>query len=131
MADLISQTKELTGGKGYDYIVNLVGGATFEPALNCLKEYGRMACVASPGQPRVEFNLLEFYRKNLSVYGLNTALDGVVESAARLRELFAEFKGDANQLACLGEIQLLPFREARQILENALAKKYRKPVFQF
>jgi len=128
-SDILAQAKEITKGEGFDFIVNMVGGKTFEPSLQSLKEYGQMSCIASPGQPRVEFSLLEFYRKNLSLHGLNTALDGVVASAVCLEELMAEFENKIERLACLGETQVVPFADARQVLEKALAKQYRKPVF--
>jgi NADPH:quinone reductase-like Zn-dependent oxidoreductase len=107
----------------------MVGGKTFEPSLKSLKEFGEMACIASPGQPRVEFSLLDFYRKNLSLYGLNTVLDGVVDSAERLKRLFAEFENKIEKLACLGQTEVMPFLEAKSVLEKALAKELRKPVF--
>lgn len=127
-SDLVAQTSNITDGKGCDFIVNMVGGATFEPSLQCLANYGRMACIATPGQPRVEFNLLEFYRRNLSLYGLNTILDGVVASASKLRGLLKEFDGDVGALASLGETQVMPFSDAKRVLERALAKDLRKPV---
>jgi NADPH2:quinone reductase len=127
--DIIAQTRKLTKDQGFDLIINLVGGKTFDPALKSLKKFGAMACIASPGQPRVEFSLLDFYRRNISLYGLNTILDGVVASAERLRELFAEFVGKTENLACLGLTEIMPFSEAKTILEKALAKELRKPVF--
>jgi NADPH:quinone reductase-like Zn-dependent oxidoreductase len=107
----------------------MVGGVTFEPSLKCLSEYGQMACISSPGQPRVEFSLLEFYRKNQSLYGLNTVLDGVSASAVKLKRLIQEFEADAGALSCLGETQVVSFLDARNVAELTLAKKLRKPVF--
>ena len=127
--DMIAQTAAITNGQGFDFIINMVGGKTFEPSLKSLKEFGEMACIASPGQPRVEFSLLDFYRKNLSLYGLNTVLDGVVDSAERLKRLFAEFENKIEKLACLGQTEVMPFLEAKSVLEKALAKELRKPVF--
>lgn len=128
--DIQAQTKKMMNGKGFDFIINMVGGATFEPALNSLNVYGQMACIASPGQPRVEMSLLNFYRKNLSLFGLNTVLDNSVTSAANLRQLFSEFENNISSLACLGQMQVMPFQDAKNILEKALAKELRKPVLQ-
>lgn len=128
--DIQAQTKMMLQGKGFDFIINMVGGATFEPALNSLNVYGQMACIATPGQPRVELSLLDFYRKNLSLFGLNTVLDDTVASADKLRKLFSEFEADISALACLGQTEVMPFNDAKNILEKALAKELRKPVLQ-
>jgi NADPH:quinone reductase len=128
-SDITEQTKRLMDGRGFDFVVNMVGGSTFGPAIKSLNAYGQMACIASPGQPVIELNLLDFYRRNLSLFGVNTALDGVVESASKLKALMQEFKADVTQLACLGETQIVSFAEARVVMEKALAKQYRKPVF--
>lgn len=126
---LEAETARLTEGRGFDFVLNLVGGKTLEPSLNCLKDYGSMACIASPGQARVEFSLLEFYRRNLSLFGLNTGLNGVVPSATLLRQLMGEFEGSIESLATLGKTQVLPFSEAGEVLKKALAKEFRKPIF--
>jgi NADPH:quinone reductase len=128
--DLVAQTRTIMQGMGFDLIINMVGGETFEPSVQCLNDHGQIACIATQGQPRVEFNLLDFYRRNLSLYGLNTALDGVVASASKLKSLFQEFETDLNALSCLGQTQVVQFSEAKTVLEKALAKQYRKPVFQ-
>jgi NADPH2:quinone reductase len=127
--DIAVKSKESTAEQGFNYVVNVVGGKTFEPGINSLTDYGHMACIASPGQPRVEFSLLNFYRRNLSLYGINTADVGIIDSAVQLRELFAEFVGKEEKLASLGETQIVPFSDARAVLEKALAKGYRKLVF--
>lgn len=127
--DIIAQTRKLTKDQGFDLIINMVGGKTFDQSIKSLNKFGSMACIASPGQPRVEFSLLEFYRRNISLYGLNTVLDDVVTSAERLRELFAEFDGKTENLTYLGQIETTPFSEAKTVLEKTLAKELIKPVF--
>lgn len=129
-SDIKAQTNAITKDKGFDFIINMVGGATFEPALKSLNVYGKMACIASVGQPRVELSLLDFYRRNLSLFGLNTVLDGAVASAEKLKKLFTEFETDISALACLTELQVMPFHDAKSILERALAKELHKPVLQ-
>jgi NADPH:quinone reductase-like Zn-dependent oxidoreductase len=126
---LDEQARAMTGGRGFDAVVNMVGGMTFEPSMRALAEYGKMACIASPGQPVVSLNLLEFYRRNLSLFGFNTALVGAVDSARALRELFTEFSGEVDKLAWLGATQVVPFAEAQSVIEKMLRKELRKPVF--
>jgi NADPH:quinone reductase-like Zn-dependent oxidoreductase len=127
--DIVSHTKELMRGGGFDFIINMVGGATFGPAIKSLNEYGMMSCIASPGQPAVELNLLDFYRRNLSLFGLNTVLDDVKASAMKLQMLLREFKDNVSALTYLGKTQIVSFDESQSVLTMALAKQLRKPVF--
>jgi XapX domain-containing protein len=54
-----------------------VGGPLFEPALQSLAFGGRQVVIASPGNPRVSFNLVDFYHNfsrllGVDSYGLTT-----------------------------------------------------------
>jgi NADPH:quinone reductase-like Zn-dependent oxidoreductase len=60
----------------------------FEPALRSLRFGGRQVVIASPGDPRVSFNLMEFYH-NLSrllgvdSYGLTSRQIAEIEDELR------------------------------------------------
>ena len=54
-----------------------------EPCLNALAAHGRLVEIAAP-QRRVEFDLLDFYRRELTLRGVNTLL---LDSAACARIL--------------------------------------------
>ena len=69
---LNEQIHNATGGGGVEVVFNLVGGYTFEPSLDCLANNGRMVVIAASDDPRVEFNLFNYYRRNLQLMGLNT-----------------------------------------------------------
>lgn len=74
--DWPARVAEFTGGAGADLALDCVGGPLFEPVLKSLGQRGRQVAIASPGQPRVEFNLVDFYHHNLALHGLDTlALD--------------------------------------------------------
>src|ERR1035441_4050094 len=51
----------LTDGKGVPLVFDTVGGPLFEPGLKCLSHRGRQVAIASHGDPRVGFNLVDFY----------------------------------------------------------------------
>ena len=74
--DLREAVLELTDGRGADMVLDAVGGALFEPALRSLRFGGRMAGLISH-EPRVEFDLVEFYGRGLHLTGLASVfMDG-------------------------------------------------------
>ena len=63
--------KELTGGRGVDVVLDVVGGDAFTDSLRCLAEQGRLLVVgfaAGPGIPEVKVNRLLL--GNLDVRGV-------------------------------------------------------------
>ena len=76
--------RELTRGRGADVVLNTVGGATFEPSLTMLSHRGRLAVLASPGQPRVSFDLLDFYHNESQLLGVDTLKRDMTASALLL-----------------------------------------------
>lgn len=87
--------RRLTDGRGVDLVLNVVGGETFEPSLKALRAYGRMVCIAASGDPRVSLNLLDFYRANLTLYGLNTLTMTAVDCAELLEQMAPGFESGA------------------------------------
>ena len=73
--------RDLTNGRGADVILNTVGGATFEPSLAMLAHRGRLAVLASPGQPRLSFDLLDFYHNESQLFGVDTLKRDMTASA--------------------------------------------------
>jgi NADPH2:quinone reductase len=70
--DLPTEVKALTDGKGADLAIDTVGGPMFEPSLKSLRYGGRQVAIASLGNGRVEFNLVDFYHNLLSLTGVDT-----------------------------------------------------------
>ena len=69
---LPESVKELTGGKGADLILDVVGGPLFQPCLESLAQRGRQMAIASAVSPEVTFNLVNFYHKEALLIGLDT-----------------------------------------------------------
>ena len=89
--DLRKRVLELTAGKGVDAVFDTVGGPMFEPALRSLRSGGRQVAISSAGEPRVSFNLIDFYHNfsrllGVDSYGLTPRQIG--EIAAELRPGF-------------------------------------------
>jgi NADPH:quinone reductase-like Zn-dependent oxidoreductase len=88
--DLAEAVLELTDGRGADMALDAVGGALFVPALRSLRFGGRMVGLISR-QARVEFDLTEFYSREIQLTSLASVfLDGahVARVFDQLRALF-------------------------------------------
>src|SRR6202046_4381483 len=70
--DLHERVLELTAGKGVDAVFDSVGGAMFEPALRSLGVGGRQVAISSKGDPRVTFNLVDFYHNSSRLIGVDS-----------------------------------------------------------
>jgi NADPH:quinone reductase-like Zn-dependent oxidoreductase len=93
-----------TDGRGADLVLDAVGGSLFESTLNSLGENGRMVVITTtPDEQRVSFNLLDFYRKGLRLFGLMTSFLDAEESAAVLRNLGPGFDEGALRAPAIAE----------------------------
>ncbi|WP_052002805.1 zinc-binding alcohol dehydrogenase family protein [Microvirga sp. BSC39] len=85
--DLVTEVQSWTHGKGVDLALDAVGGSMFEPTLRSLRLGGRQVAITSVGTTRVEFDLADFYHKQLHLVGVDTAKMSGVEIAAILDQL--------------------------------------------
>jgi NADPH:quinone reductase len=54
-----------TAGQGVQVVFDVVGGPLFETCLRCLANRGRHVAIASTGDGRVGFNLVDFYHRDM------------------------------------------------------------------
>ena len=93
-----------TDGGGADLVLDAVGGPLFEPAMNSLGEKGRMVVITTtPGMQHVSFNLFDFYRKGLRLFGLMTSFLDTEKSASVLRDLGPGFDVGALRAPAIAE----------------------------
>ena len=59
----------LTGGLGVDVAFDMVGGARLLDCVAALAQGGRIATVGAHGGEKVEFDMIEFFRKHISMHG--------------------------------------------------------------
>jgi len=86
--DLRKRVLELTAGKGAEVVFDTVGGPMFEPALHSLRFGGRQVAISSAGDPRVSFNLVDFYHNfsrllGVDSFGLTPQQVGEIEEELR------------------------------------------------
>jgi NADPH2:quinone reductase len=67
--DFVEVTKELTGGKGVDVILDMVGGDYITREINCLAEDGRIALIALLGGVKGTLDLGQVLRRRLTITG--------------------------------------------------------------
>jgi NADPH:quinone reductase len=103
---LPESVKELTGGKGADLILDVVGGPLFQPCLESLAQRGRQMAIASAVSPEVTFNLVNFYHKETVLIGLDTLALSFFEAAEILRALLPDFKAGVFSLPAVEAISL-------------------------
>jgi NADPH2:quinone reductase len=79
--DFATEIRKLTGGKGVDVILDMVGGDYVPKELKCLAEEGRLVFIAFLRGPKSELNILDVMQRRLTLTG------------STLRPRTAEFKG--------------------------------------
>jgi NADPH:quinone reductase-like Zn-dependent oxidoreductase len=100
--DIVSRVKQFTQGKGADVVFDCVGGSLFEVALNTLGMGGRQVNITSVGERRVSFDLLDFYRRQITLLGVNTITLDAIASAdilEALRPVFEQGRLTAPEIA--------------------------------
>ena len=78
---------KLTDGQGVNLVFDVVGGPLFEPCLECLSLKGRQVIIANVGDPKVCFNLIDFYHKQIHLIGVDTFKLSFEECANILKSL--------------------------------------------
>jgi len=100
-----------TDGRGANFVLDAVGGPLFEPALKSLGKKGRMVVITTtPDKQHVSFDLLDFYRKGLCLFGLMTSFLDAEGSAAVLRDLGPGF--DEGALRAPAIVERYPLEQA-------------------
>jgi putative PIG3 family NAD(P)H quinone oxidoreductase len=67
--DFVEDVNRITGGKGVQAVLDLVGGGYVPRNLKCLAPEGRHVTIAVPGGLKAEINLLEVMNKRLTLTG--------------------------------------------------------------
>lgn len=90
--DLADGVRNATSGKGADVVFDLVGGPMFEKCLASLARRGRQIAISSGPEPRVSFNLVDFYHNESQLFGLDSLKLSFQKSGEILQGLTAEFE---------------------------------------
>src|SRR5258707_4737897 len=83
----------------------------FEPGLKALGHYGRQVEIASVGNRRVSFDLLDFYHNESRLFGVDTRHRDAVASAALLEALTPFFEQGTFKAPMIDRV--IPLSEGR------------------
>ncbi|HET6489598.1 MAG TPA: zinc-binding alcohol dehydrogenase family protein [Syntrophales bacterium] len=100
--DIPARVKQFTQGKGVNVAFDCVGGPLFEVSLSTLAPGGRQVNIVSVGERRVSFDLVDFFIRRLSLFGLSTLSFDAIASADildKLRPAFEQGKLTAPDVA--------------------------------
>ena len=93
--DLAEAVMKATDGKGADVVFDTVGSPVFAQCLPTLATGGRLIEISSlPGKSEVCLDLLDFYRRDLKMIGVNTLHLDAVACAEILKKLTDKLEGD-------------------------------------
>ncbi len=87
--DFVEVTGEMTGGRGLDLILDMVGGSYIPRNIKALALEGRLVMIAFLGGPKAELNFAQIMAKRLTVTG-STLRPQSVEAKARIAESLRE-----------------------------------------
>ena len=89
---LSEQIRADTDRRGVDVVFDAVGGPLFEPSLRCLANRGRQVAISSSPDPKVTFNLVDFYHNESHLIGLDSIQLSFQDTGRILRELLPYFE---------------------------------------
>jgi NADPH2:quinone reductase len=89
---LPEQIRAEAGGQGVNVVFDVVGSSLFEPCLQCLGIGGRQVTIASSPDPKVTFNLVDFYHNQSHLIGLDSIQLSFEDSGRILRSLLPYFE---------------------------------------
>lgn len=67
--DFVDEVKRITGGRGVQIVLDMVGGDYVPRNLACLAEDGRHVTIAAQGGPKAEINIVDLMRRRLTITG--------------------------------------------------------------
>lgn len=90
--DLRREVMAATDGNGADAVLNAVGGPLFEPALSSVRHGGRNVVIASSGERRVSFDLMDFYHNETRLMGVDSMKFSATQIAGIMNDLKPHFE---------------------------------------
>jgi NADPH:quinone reductase len=126
-SDLKEAVQEITKGRGVDVAFDCVGGELFEPVLSTLRRLGRQVAITSAGNRRVSFDLVDFYHRRLTLFGVDSVAMTVTDGAGLLSSLSPLFEAGVLKPAAIAKRGSLD--EARQLYSHFAAGRAGKAVF--
>jgi putative PIG3 family NAD(P)H quinone oxidoreductase len=80
--DFVAVIREVTGGRGVDVVLDMVGGEYFARNLECLAVEGRLVEIATLHGAKAELNILTMMQRRLTITGSTLRIRPVEQKAA-------------------------------------------------
>lgn len=87
--DFVAEVGRLTGGRGADVVLDMVGGDYVARELRCLADDGRIAVIAVQGGSKAELDVALLLRKRLAIIGSTLRPRSIAYKTAIAQELRA------------------------------------------
>ncbi len=78
------RVRDLTGGLGVDIVLEMVGGQRLLDSIDALALGGRLVTVGAHAGEQVEINMIEFFRKHISMHGCGRSTRAIVGTVLNL-----------------------------------------------
>jgi NADPH:quinone reductase len=124
--DLATGVRSFTDGRGADVVFDLVGGPMFEKCLGALARGGRQVAISSSPEPRVSFNLVDFYHNESRLIGVDSLKINFEESGEILRQISLGIEAGAFPPP---QVETFPLEEGPHVYRLLAESKIKaKPV---
>jgi NADPH:quinone reductase-like Zn-dependent oxidoreductase len=124
--ELGTGVRAVTNGRGAEVVFDLVGGAMFEKCLGAVAWRGRQVAISSSPDPRVSFNLVDFYHNESRLFGVDSLKLSFEETAEILRRLTP---GIVAGKFLPPSVETFPLEEGPRLYRDiAAAKTKAKPI---
>jgi NADPH:quinone reductase-like Zn-dependent oxidoreductase len=124
--ELPDGVRAATGGRGVDVVFDVIGGAMFDKCLQSLAWRGRQVVIASNPEPRVDFNLVDFYHNESRLLGVDSLKLSFEEMAEILRSLTPPI--ESGELP-LPKVEAYPLNQAPELYRAIAASSIKgKPI---
>ena len=114
--DLVEVVRGVTSGRGADLALNGVGGAVAHALLESLADGGRMVTYSAIAGREIQLDLLDHYRRRLTLTGVNTAVLHATDCARILTALAPRF--ESGELRIRQKTETFPLSEAAAAYER-------------
>jgi NADPH:quinone reductase-like Zn-dependent oxidoreductase len=126
--DLETVVSAVTDGRGADVALNGVGASIFRSIMEALGPRGRQVVYSAVGGREFALDIIPFYRKNQTLFGLNTQTMDAIQCARVLDVLTPLFESGALQPPEIGE--RYPLVKAAEAYARAASGKAAKVVLE-
>jgi NADPH:quinone reductase len=124
--DLATGVRAVTKGGGAEVVFDVVGGAMFEKCLAAVAWRGRQVAISSSSEPRVSFNLVDFYHNESRLLGVDSLKLSFEETADILRQLTPGIEAGRFQPP---QVETFALEEGPQLYRDIAASRIKaKPI---